>query len=254
LHRTDLTQDELGRDAVFISDLHLHPDNDLITQRFYRFLDWAQSHVSTVYILGDFFHVWPGDDGLDAWSKTIAMRLQALSKQGVAIYFMHGNRDFLIGKEFADLAGMTLISEPTVIPLGKTPVLLVHGDRYCTKDRAHQWFRTLTRNPYFSRLFLMVPFAIRNKLVHGVRKYSRSGQYQPETMDVVAKDMLHHMQSCQVATVIHGHTHKPGMTTHDCDGQIFRQFVLSDWDDSPQVLCYHKSKGLYFMQIGSLES
>ena len=104
-------------EAVFISDLHLHPEEPKITARFNDFIDWAALNTQTVYILGDFFHAWAGDDGLKPWSKTIAERLLWLSKQGVSLYFMHGNRDFLVGKHFATAAGMTILREPTVIQL-----------------------------------------------------------------------------------------------------------------------------------------
>jgi len=244
-----LTPGKAKLDAVFISDLHLHPDNALITERFNRFVDWAAAEASTVYILGDFFHVWPGDDALDEWSSAIAARLAWLSQQGVTLYFMQGNRDFLLGKRFADLANMTLLAEPALMQLGETSVLLVHGDRYCTKDRAHQSLRKLTRNRWFPRLFLAIPLILRNKLVAGVRKRSQAKTYNAVSMDVVPEVLLQHMLDCQVTTLIHGHTHRQGVTTYEHEGQTYARYVLSDWDDNPKILCYDKSKGLYFVQM-----
>lgn len=236
-------------EAVFISDLHLHPDNAVITERFNNCIDWLADSCRSLYILGDFFHVWPGDDGFDAWSLAIARRLKELSSRGIAVYFMVGNRDFLIGKRFADESGVSILTEPTVIRIDEMPVLLVHGDRYCTKDKAHQWLRRLTRNRIFPKLFLQIPFKFRNRLVNGVRQISQAGQYKPENMDVVPEVMLAHMKQFKVSTLIHGHTHKFGLTRHNADGAIFNQYILSDWDDSPQLLCYHKSKGFQFVQF-----
>ena len=236
-------------DAVFISDLHLHPDNPVITERFNNCIDWLASNCRALYILGDFFHAWPGDDGFDAWSLKIAARLKWLSSKGIPIYFMVGNRDFLVGDRFARESGVTILKEPTVIHFDEIPVLLVHGDRYCIKDKAHQWFRKLTRNRFFPKIFLKIPFKLRNKMVNQVRQISQSGQYKPELMDVVPEVMLAHMQYYKATTLIHGHTHKYGLTKHLHNGINFNQYILSDWDDSPQLLCYHNSKGFQFVQF-----
>lgn len=234
-------------EAVFISDLHLHPEDKAITQRFNQFIDWAKTHTKAVYILGDFFHVWPGDDALDDWSRGIAMRLASLKQQGIALFFMPGNRDFLLGERFAKLADMVLLNEPTVITLGDDRVLLVHGDRYCTRDRGHQWLRKLTRNRWFSFLFLRLPLAFRTRLVNTVRNHSQSNRSKPAAwMDVVVVDLLLHMMKLNTKIVVHGHTHKPGLTLHESQGSVFQQYVLSDWDDNPLLLCYDKSEGFYF--------
>lgn len=181
-------------DAVFISDLHLHPDEAQINARFNAFIDWAAANTRTLYILGDFFHAWSGDDGLEPWSRAIAQRLHWLSQQKVKIYYIHGNRDFLLGGQFANLAGMEILSEPTIISL-HTRVMLMHGDSYCTKDRAHQWFRRLTRNPLFIKIFLHLPLSLRNRLVHQVRQHSQHNKKKSVAkMDVVETTMLKHMQ------------------------------------------------------------
>ena len=234
-------------EAVFISDLHLHPKEIAITERFNQFISWAATHTKAVYILGDFFHVWPGDDALDDWSHSIAERLTWLTQQGVSLYFMAGNRDFLLGKRFATLAGMTQLTEPTVVTFGDERVLLVHGDRYCTRDKGHQRLRLLTRNRLFSFLFLRLSYAFRVNLVNKVRDHSQSNRTKPsDWMDVVHDGMLRHMKQLNVSIVVHGHTHKPGLTTYNDGKADFRQYVLSDWDDNPLLLCYHKSEGFYF--------
>ncbi len=237
-------------DAVFISDLHLHPQEDAITERFYQFIKWAATNTKKVYILGDFFHVWPGDDALDAWSDSIAERLSWLASQGVTLYFMHGNRDFLLGPRFAKRACMALLKEPTVITLGETNVLLVHGDRYCTDDKGHQWLRRLTRNVIFSTLFLALPYKIRANLVNKVRKHSQTNRRKSVGyMDIVAEDMLQHMQIMQTHVVVHGHIHKPGCVRHDYYGAVYQQYVLSDWDDNPFMMCYDVPNGFYFKRL-----
>jgi len=236
-------------EAVFISDLHLHPNEPLITERFNQFVDWALLNTKNVYILGDFFHAWPGDDALDAWSLSIVQQLKKLSQAGLSVFFMHGNRDFLIGTKLIRQAGMTLLNEPTIIQLANMPVLLVHGDRYCLLDKSHQRFRRFTRNKWFSRLFLRLPFNFRNRLVAGVREFSQANRKKEMTvMDVVPEAMLAHMETNKVMTLIHGHTHKPGLTQYDFKNAVYKQYILSDWDESPQLLCYHNTKGLYYIQ------
>lgn len=240
--------------VVFISDLHLHPEASLITARFNRFIEWAAQNTKVVYILGDFFHAWAGDDSIDSWSKSIAKRLFWLSQQQVTIYFMHGNRDFLLGKAFADLAGMIILPEPAIIQLGDTRILLVHGDRYCTNDKGHQWFRRLTRNRWFSHFFLRFPYKVRAQLVSKIRQHSQTNRSKPYSkMDVVVSDMIEHMQKYKVANLIHGHTHKPGLINHCYNEIMYSQYVLSDWDDNPMLLCYDESIGIFFNQLELIE-
>ena len=237
-------------EAVFISDLHLHPHEMDITERFNSFIQWAKRHTKCVYILGDFFHAWPGDDALDPWSEEIAKQLSLLASQGVKLYFMPGNRDFLLGERFATLASMTILKEPAVITLGGTNIALVHGDRYCTKDRGHQWLRRLTRNSIFPFLFMRLPYHVRYKLANEVRQRSQNNQSKSvESMDIVTPVMLKHMQQLQVNVLVHGHIHKPGLTTHRHEGEDYHQYVLSDWDDNPLIMCYDSPNGFYFVRL-----
>ncbi len=237
-------------EAVFISDLHLHPDEIRITERFEAFIQWAALNVKTVYILGDFFHVWPGDDAMDAWSHSIALKLSWLATQGVRIYFMKGNRDFLLGESFAKIASITFLKEPTIITLGTTRVLLMHGDAYCTKDRSHQWLRRLTRNSIFPRIFLSLPYVIRAKLVNSLRQYSQTNDKKPDVaMEIVIPVMLQHMQQMGVTVLVHGHIHKPGLLKHPYQGLTYLQYILSDWDDNPLLMCYDRPNGFYFKRM-----
>ncbi len=237
-------------DAVFISDLHLHPQEVVITERFKNFIQWASKNTKRVYILGDFFHVWPGDDALDNWSESIAAQLSSLVSQGIELYFMPGNRDFLLGERFLKLASMTRLNEPTIITLGITKVLLVHGDRYCIRDKGHRWLRRITRNSIFPRLFLRLSYEFRTKIVNSVRQHSQTNRSKSASyMAVVESVMIKHMQKFDVNVLIHGHTHQPGLTVHEHCGLKYNQYVLSDWDDNPLLMCYDNPSGFYFVRF-----
>lgn len=237
-------------DAVFISDLHLHPQEYDIQERFNTFLEWAKHTTKNIYILGDFFHAWAGDDTINDWSRGIAEQLHALKKEGINVFYMQGNRDFLLGKAFAELAGWTVLSEPTIIYLDDEKIMLVHGDRYCTNDVAHQRFRLLTRNKIFPALFLSLSLKYRERLVNQVRNRSQNNLSKSMAqMDVVAESVIRHMQEHGVTKLIHGHTHKPGITKYTENDEELTRYVLSDWDDSPQILCYDNTKGIYFIHL-----
>lgn len=241
-------------EAVFISDLHLHPDQHSISERFFQFVDWMAAQKADLYILGDFFHAWAGDDGIEPWSLKIADSLLQLSRQGIKIYFLHGNRDFLLGRKFAKAAGMQIIKEPHMIKLGGQKILLAHGDRYCLRDKAHQRFRRLTRNRLFPWLFLKTPLSLRSKLVSSVRNRSQNNKQKSlADMDVIPDAMTSHLKRFGADALIHGHIHKYGITNHQHNNKLYQQIVLSDWDDSPQILCYDNSMGFYFVQLSSAE-
>jgi UDP-2,3-diacylglucosamine hydrolase len=234
-------------EAVFISDLHLNPHEPDILERFERWVDWALFNTRSVYILGDFFHAWAGDDTIDAWSKGIADQLYRLSSHKIAVYFIHGNRDFLLGLRFAREAGIILLTEPFCFTLNHVRVLLVHGDRYCTEDKAHQWFRRLTRNRLFVFLFLKLPKRWRMNTVARVRQYSQNHSViDPKKMEIDIDALSVHAQQHQADVLIHGHTHRPQMIKRDRLNHQFQHIILSDWDELPHILCYNISKGFYF--------
>lgn len=233
-------------EAVFISDLHLHPGQPELFKKFQHFVHWAETHTHSVYILGDFLHVWPGDDAIDHWSQAIIQLLAGLHDKGVTVYFMPGNRDFLLGSVFLQQAKVIPLEEPAVIFLNEQRVLLVHGDRYCTHDRSHQWFRSMTRRPRFKRWFLRLPYALRAKIVNQVRQYSQSNHRKTKaSMQIVDRDMLAEMDAYQSYVLIHGHIHQAGLAVHQYQGLDFQQYVLSDWDENPSVLCYNKSRFMF---------
>ena len=231
--------------AVFISDLHLHPEDSDLLARFDAWLQWAVENVQTVYILGDFFHAWAGDDAMDAWSGSIADRLARFAQHGIGVFFMPGNRDFLLGDAFLKRAKMQLMREPFIVNFGAKRVLLTHGDGYCRDDRLHQWFRWVTRNPWFVSMFLRLPLTWRLALVRGVRARSMR-RVQGASSDVVVSVLLDDALRHQADVVIHGHTHRPTMVEHDRLGLKVQHMVLSDWDANPWVLCYNPPKGFYW--------
>lgn len=237
-------------DAVFISDLHLNSRETQLNSRFYAFIDWALDNTRAVYVLGDLFHVWVGDDCIDSWSMAIALQFHRLTERGIQLFFMPGNRDFLLGKSFAKQAGFQLLPDPTVITLGEQSVLLAHGDAYCLLDKAHQRFRRVTRNPWFISLFLLLPASWRQQLVGKVREQSqRNRDKSPLIWDVVPEALIKDMRRHHLNTLIHGHIHKPGLREFEQEDGSYRQFVLSDWDDIPQILGYNSPRGFNFIQL-----
>lgn len=236
-------------DVVFISDLHLNPEEPQLINRFNAFIEWALNNTRSVYVLGDLFHVWAGDDCAPQWSLAIAQQFHRLVDHGIQLHFMPGNRDFLLGKTFAKLAGFQVLQDPTVINLDNDVLLLAHGDAYCVLDKAHQRFRRLTRNALFIFVFLRLPIKWRQRLVMQVREQSQRNHKQlPVQWDVVPEALIRDMRHHHVQILVHGHTHKPGLTSHQYEGQVYQQFVLSDWDDSPRILGYNKTSGFKFIQ------
>jgi UDP-2,3-diacylglucosamine hydrolase len=239
---------------VFISDLHLHAEDKNVQARFERFIAWLPQSVTALYILGDFFSAWPGDDSMDEWSKAIAAQMHALTQRGLRIYYLHGNRDFLLGRTFARQAGWTILPDPCVIRLGDEPVLLTHGDQYCTKDIGHQRFRRLTRNRAFIAFFLSLPLRWRQKLIDKLRMQGRGNTSKSlEQMDVVDDAIIRDLQANKTEILIHGHTHKPGLTQYGDNEPWLKRYVLSDWDDTPKILCYNRAKGLHFIHTDFIE-
>ena len=221
--------------ALFISDLHLQVSHPRTAEAFFRFLAERAVHAEALYLLGDIFEYWAGDDDLETpFNAAIANALLQLTGQGVAVYWMAGNRDFLAGQGFAQAAGLTLLPEPCVASFGGTRVALVHGDAQCTDDVKYMAFRAQVRDPAWQSQFLAMPLAQRKAIIAGLREGSRSAHAEKsyEIMDVApaAVAALHEATGADV--IIHGHTHRPAL--HQ-DGQR-RRYVLPDWelDEEPQ--------------------
>lgn len=238
-------------EAVFISDLHLHPEELQSTKKFEQWIEWAKKNAKRAYILGDFFHVWPGDEALDNWSKSIAQQLAQLVQSGTDVYFIPGNRDFLLSKQFAQLARIKILADPSLIQLGQYQVLLTHGDQYCIRDKSHQRLRRFTRNKFFIRMFLCLPYKLRARLVMAVRNHSQNHRYKPKNqLSTDKQTILRQMKALKAQVLIHGHTHTPGLEIwNEAREGSYRCYVLSDWDDVIRVLCYDKSNGFYFVLL-----
>ncbi len=221
--------------SLFISDLHLTPKRPDITRAFVRFLEQEAKGAKALYILGDFFEYSVGDDVLDDFQLTIAQHLHTLASTGVAIYFMHGNRDFLLGERFCQLASCKLLKDPSVICLSTgampkilTRVLLMHGDSLCTDDLDYQRFRQWVRKPWLQKLFLALPGSYRRKLAEKIRTGSHNIQNQ-QTMrvDVNQQAVQQALGQHQLDILIHGHTHQAAIHNLNNDQQ---RIVLGDWD------------------------
>lgn len=218
--------------TLFISDLHLEESRPDITEAFLGFLKEKAHGVEQLYILGDFFEAWIGDDERTPLQEQIAAALRAVSDSGTEIFLMHGNRDFLIGHDFCDRAGATLLDDPTVVDLYGTPTLLMHGDSLCTADVEYQKFRANMRNPQWQQMILQRPLADRQQMARQLREISMAkNQGKAETiMDVTPEEVVNDMETHGVQRLIHGHTHRPAEHHLQANGQPAKRIVLGDWD------------------------
>ncbi|NNG23351.1 UDP-2,3-diacylglucosamine diphosphatase [Telluria aromaticivorans] len=215
--------------ALFVSDLHLQAAHPRTAEAFFRFLADRAVHAEQLYLLGDIFEYWAGDDDLaEPFHQTVIDALRAVSDAGVRVYWLAGNRDFLVGQGFADAAGLGLLAEPHVIELGGKRIALVHGDAQCTADLKYMAFRAQVRDREWQRHFLGMPLSQRKAIIAGLREGSREAQagQSYEIMDVTpsAVDALFDATGADV--IVHGHTHRPGM--HEVDGKV--RYVLPDWE------------------------
>ncbi|WP_313116632.1 UDP-2,3-diacylglucosamine diphosphatase [Ectopseudomonas guguanensis] len=217
---------------LLISDLHLEEKRPDITRAFLHFLATRARQAETLYILGDFFEVWIGDDGMTPFQHEIAGALRTLSDAGTRIYLMHGNRDFLIGRRFCREAGCTLLSDPHKVQMGGEPVLLMHGDSLCTLDVSYMKLRRWLRNPLSLLILRNLPLATRQKLARKLRNESRAQTRMKasEIVDVTPEEVVRVMGEYGVRTLIHGHTHRPAVHELEVNGQPARRIVLGDWD------------------------
>ncbi len=219
----------------FISDLHLEPSRPAIIQQLFTFLQRINGKADALYILGDFFEFWIGDDFLDTPDgQAIAPLIQALrvvSNSGVPVYFMHGNRDFLLGERFATETGCILLPEQQVIDLYGVPTLLLHGDTLCTDDVDYQKARAVFRHPEWIAQALSQTIPQRIQQAQAMREASKESTQQKsgEIMDVNQQTVEQAMRDAQVTRLIHGHTHRPAIHYFRLDGIDAQRIVLGDW-------------------------
>ncbi len=213
--------------TFFIADLHLCDQQPDITRTFLKFCQEQARQARALYILGDFFEYWLGDDAIDKTASVVQQALQDLSNSGVRLYFMAGNRDFLLGPAFADSCGMEILQEPTCIDLYGEQVLLVHGDAQCTDDKPYQEVRKMFRNKDWQKQFLAMDIEQRIQFAQQAREQSQAHTQSSnnEIMDVNANEIAALFKTHQVKTMIHGHTHRPAVHQNE----EHRRIVLGDW-------------------------
>lgn len=216
----------------FISDLHLSADRPELTALFKRYLAGSARAADRLYILGDLFEYWAGDDDLDdPLNRRVAEALATFAGSGCKVHFMAGNRDFLLGNEFATRAHLQILQEPTLIQLGGQRTLLCHGDSLCTDDLAYQAFRTQVRDPAWQAQFLTQPLAVRKQIIAGVRMKSETAKSEKDAaiMDVNHAAVTTLLREYGFPLLIHGHTHRPAVHNTEVDGHNCERWVLTDW-------------------------
>lgn len=217
--------------TYFVADLHLTDERPAATGRFFRFLEEQVAGADALYILGDLFEAWTGDDHGEAVATATARRLKALATSGTPVYFQHGNRDFMLAQRYASHAGMTLIADPARVDLYGVPTLLMHGDTLCSDDTDYIAFRAQVRDPAWREAFLGQPLTQRKALIAQMRAQSRQAQSRKaaEIMDTNAESVINTLRSHGYPRLIHGHTHRPARHIHEVDGRTCERWVLPDW-------------------------
>lgn len=224
--------------TLFISDLHLAEERPATTEQFIDLLNGRAREAEALYILGDLFEAWLGDDLILPAYQAALEAMGTLSASGVPLYVMHGNRDFLLGERFAELTGARLIDDPHLVTLYGEPTLLMHGDSLCLDDQAYQQFRTMVRNPAWQAEFLAKPPAERIAVAKQAREGSRehTAQTAEDIMDVNPGAVTGTMRQYGVRRLIHGHTHRPAIHEMELGGEPAKRIVLGDWYEQSSVL------------------
>lgn len=218
--------------TLFISDLHLSEKNTHLNILFEHFIENTLSakNVDAVYILGDFFDMWIGDDAAGDWERSIASMLARLAKQNISLYFIVGNRDFLMQQSFVALAQGVLLSDSTVIELYGKRIVLKHGDDLCTADRSYQWFRWAVRSFFIKHTYLALPVVWRRALAARIREKSQHRGMRPIYAQVSSSEVKKLLQKNMADWLIHGHTHCPQMENISVDERMCQHIILCDWN------------------------
>jgi UDP-2,3-diacylglucosamine hydrolase len=219
--------------ALFVSDLHLQQSLPRTIEAFFSFLRTHALKAQQLYLLGDIFEYWAGDDDIDdPCNQSVVCALRRVSDAGVQVFWMAGNRDFLVGERFAEAAGLTLLPDPYVTTIAGCPLVLTHGDAQCTDDTAYMAFRAQVRNPQWQRSFLVQPLAQRKQIIEGLRSESKAASRTKsyDIMDVNQGAIAGLFDASRVATMIHGHTHRPARHDYDSIAGKRVRYVLPDWD------------------------
>jgi UDP-2,3-diacylglucosamine hydrolase len=229
--------------ALFISDLHIDDSRPAITEQFLSFLAAEARDAEALYILGDLFESWVGDDAADAAQSAAITGLHALTSQGVPCFVMHGNRDFLLAAQFCRMSGAQLLPDPLIVTLYGEPVLVTHGDALCTDDRAYQRLRATVRDADWQRQFLALSIASRRALAGAARVGSQAHTAAVEyaITDVNADSVAAALRGAGTATLLHGHTHRPAIHPLQVDGRPCTRIVLGDWYDQGSLLRWDRN-------------
>jgi UDP-2,3-diacylglucosamine hydrolase len=231
----------MSEEYLFTSDCHLDPERPQIATSLTRFLEERAPTASRLYILGDLFEVWLGDDDPVVDRQPVIDALRRLASV-IPVYFMAGNRDFLLGQDFAARVGLRLLEEPQQLQLGKHRVLLIHGDTLCTDDHDYQQFRNMVRTARWQAEFLGQPLAERQSIAARLRSDSSAAMAQksPDIMDVNPQAVEDCFEQYGVDTIIHGHTHRPAVHHY---GSRLQRLVLGDWNPGPSYLSWQRQQG-----------
>ncbi|GLX77430.1 UDP-2,3-diacylglucosamine hydrolase [Thalassotalea insulae] len=228
--------------TYFIADLHLSQNRPDITACFLTFLKNNAVNADALYILGDLFEYWIGDDDDSPFVLEIAQGLKALKDSGVPIYFIHGNRDFLLGQRYAKKAGITLLPEVDTIELYGNKAIIMHGDTLCTKDVAYQEFRQKSRSWWWQLMIKSLPLFIRRKIAENYRKKSAmaTSKKAQDIMDVTEEEVIATLEHYNSTLLIHGHTHRPDVHHLQLNAQQAQRVVLGDWYEQGSWLKFHR--------------
>jgi UDP-2,3-diacylglucosamine hydrolase len=231
--------------TLFISDLHLDASHPEITEQFVAFLQNEAAHAEALYILGDLFEAWIGDDDPDPHNRRVIDALRATTAAGVPCYVMHGNRDFLIGSRFCRETGVKLLSDGTLVDLYGRKVLLLHGDTLCTDDSDYQRLRRIVRNPLVQFVMRRLSLRQRQRLAVRMRAGSKAhieamDRAAPLIMDVNQAEVIATFKRYGVDCMIHGHTHRPAVHHLTVDGKAATRIVLGDWYEQGSVLRWNR--------------
>ena len=227
-----------ARHSLFASDLHLDSEAPWAIDAFLAFLAGPARACEALYLLGDLFEVWVGDDDDNAGNARTCAGLAALAACGVPVYVIHGNRDFLLGADFARRTGAKLLPDPCRVDLYGVPTLLSHGDIFCTEDPAYQALRDIVRRPGWQRRFLALPLATRRTLASAARAGSKAHTQRtiPTIMDVNPEAVLQAFRATGARRLIHGHTHRPAIHPTVVDGIGAERVVLAPWYEAASCL------------------
>lgn len=224
--------------TLFASDLHLDSEAPWAIEAFIAFLEGPARNAEALYLLGDLFEVWVGDDDDNPDNARTCSALKALTDSGVATYAIHGNRDFLLGEQFSKRTGVKLLPDPVLVDLYGVLTLLSHGDAFCTEDTSYQQLRSIVRRSSWQRRFLSLPLATRRSLASAARAGSKAHTERtiPTIMDVNPDAVLHAFRATGARRLIHGHTHRPAI--HPCvvDGASAERVVLAPWYEAASCL------------------